>query len=102
MTHRGIVPTQLREALKRWAESKPTIKALDIFGSYARGEATLRSDLDLAFEFKDANEADAELISNAQAWKTELTRLTGIPVKDLYHSDAKPVRDGPTVRVFSR
>ena len=45
---------------------------------------------------------DAELIYNSKAWKTELTRLTGITVKDLYHSTAAPVRDGPTMQVFSR
>jgi predicted nucleotidyltransferase len=102
MTQTGTVPSHIREALERWAASKPTITALYIFGSYARGEATSTSDLDLAFEFTDVDEPDAELISNATAWKTELTRLTGIAVKDLYHSAAKPVRAGPTVRVFSR
>jgi predicted nucleotidyltransferase len=89
-----------REALRRWAESKPTIKALFVFGSYARGEAQSNSDLDLAFEFTDVDEADAELICNAKAWKVELTQLTGITVKDLYHSTSAPVRRGPTVRVF--
>jgi predicted nucleotidyltransferase len=89
-----------REALRRWAASKPTIKALYVFGSYARGEAQPDSDLDLAFNFTNVDEADAELICNARAWKTELTRLTGITVKDLYHSDAAPVRCGPMVQVF--
>jgi len=86
-----------REALRRWAASKPTIKALYVFGSYARGEAKPDSDLDLAFEFTDVDEPDAELICNAKAWKNELTRLT---VKDLYHNSAAPVRNGPAVRVF--
>ena len=89
-----------REALRTWAASKPTIKALYVFGSYARGEAQTDSDLDLAFEFTDVDEADVELICNATAWKSELTQLTGIMVKDLYHSTAAPVRNGPTVRVF--
>ena len=102
MIQTGTVSSQLREALQRWAESKPTIKTLDIFGSYARGEATPCSDLDLASAFTNVDEPDAELISNAKAWKTELTQLTGIPVNDLYHSTAMPVRDGPKVRVFSR
>ena len=88
------------EILRRWAASKPTIKALYVFGSYARGDAQSTSDLDLAFEFTDVDEADAELISNAKAWKAELTQLTGITVKDLYHSTATPVRSGPTVQVF--
>jgi predicted nucleotidyltransferase len=92
----------LRRALERWAASKPTIKALYIFGSYARGEARPGSDLDLAFEFTAVDEADAELICNSKAWKTELTCLTGITVKDLYHSTAATERHGPTVRVFGR
>jgi predicted nucleotidyltransferase len=89
-----------REALRRWAATKPTIKALYVFGSYARGEARPGSDLDLAFEFTGVDEADAELICNAKAWKAELILLTGIAVKDLYHSTAAPARNGPTVQVF--
>ena len=87
-----------REALRTWAASKPTIKALYVFGSYARGKAHQDSDLDLAFEFADVDEADAELICKAAAWKAELSLLTGITVKDLYHSTAAPVRE--RVQVF--
>jgi predicted nucleotidyltransferase len=92
----------LRDKLQSWAATKPTIKALYVFGSYARGAAQPGSDLDLAFEFTGVDEADAELICNAKAWKTELTRLTGITVKDLYHSTAAPVRKGAVVLVFNR
>ena len=92
----------LRGKLQNWAATKPTIKALYVFGSYARGAAQPGSDLDLAFEFTGVDEADAELICNAKAWKTELTRLTGITVKDLYHSTAAPVRKGAVVLVFNR
>jgi predicted nucleotidyltransferase len=102
MNQKEDTGSQLRRALERWAATKPTIKALYIFGSYARSEARPGSDLDLAFEFTGVDEADAELICNSKAWKTELSRLTGITVKDLYHSTAAPVRDGPTVQVFSR
>jgi predicted nucleotidyltransferase len=91
-----------RDTLARWAASKPTIKALYVFGSYARGEAREGSDLDLAFEFTDVDNADAELIDNAIVWKSELTRLTGIRVQDLYHHTAKPVTLGQRVCVFSR
>ncbi len=59
------------------------------------------SDLDLAVEFFDVDEADAELICNARAWKAELTRLTSITVKDLYHRTAEPVANGAVMRVFS-
>ena len=97
-----MIDDDLRAKLQSWAATKPTIKALYVFGSYARGAAQPDSDLDLAFEFTGVDEADAELIYNARAWKIELTRLTGITVKDLYHSTAAPVRNGVTVRAFHR
>jgi predicted nucleotidyltransferase len=97
---KDMAENTLHEALHKWAASKPTIKALYIFGSYARGDARIDSDLDLAFEFADVDEADAELICNARVWKAELTTLTGIIVKDLYLSTAQPVTSGPTVCVF--
>jgi predicted nucleotidyltransferase len=89
-----------REALQRWVAKKPTIKALYVFGSYARNEARPDSDLDIAFDFTIVDEADAELICNAKMWKAELTKTTGVTVKDLYHYVDAVVQSGPTVRVF--
>jgi predicted nucleotidyltransferase len=60
-------PSSLRIAsdiLSQWAATKPTIRALYVFGSYARGEATPDSDLDLAVDLAGD---DAELISNSRA-----------------------------------
>jgi predicted nucleotidyltransferase/uncharacterized protein YodC (DUF2158 family) len=88
------------EKLRAWAASKPTVKALYVFGSYARGEALSASDLDIALEFQNVDEDDAELICNRAAWKAELTQITGITVKDIYHVAAKPVTSGPRVQVF--
>jgi predicted nucleotidyltransferase len=91
-----------RQILTQWAAAKPTIKALSVFGSYARGAAESDSDLDLAFEFTvAADDALSELICNAQAWKAELTELTGIVVKDLCLSTDAAAR-GQKVLVFSR
>jgi predicted nucleotidyltransferase len=90
-----------REMLAQWASRKSTIKLLYVFGSYARGEARSDSDLDLAFEFIDPDDALAELITNAAAWKAELTQLTGIIVKDLYLATDEPAL-GPKVEVFCR
>jgi predicted nucleotidyltransferase len=39
MNQKEDTGSQLRRALERWAATKPTIKALYIFGSYARSEA---------------------------------------------------------------
>lgn len=87
--------------LTRWAAGKPTIKALHVFGSYARGEARPDSDLDLAIDFMDQDDALPELIVNAAAWKAELCQLTGIVVKDIYLITDTIVR-GPKVMIFTR
>ena len=74
-----------REALCAWAAKTQSVAALYVFGSYARGEATDASDLDIALELapKDG-QALAELIQHAAAWKAELGTATGIRVKDIY------------------
>lgn len=87
--------------MEAWAASKPTIKSLYVFGSYARGEQTPASDLDLAFEFVGVNEPLAELISNAASWKAEQSRQTGLMVKDVYLS-TDAAAQGARVLVFSR
>ena len=74
----------LREKLRTWAKSKPMIRALYIFGSRARGDNRPDSDLDLAFDLWEryGNQL-SELVSNADAWRGELARLTGLRIKDL-------------------
>lgn len=101
MNNEAKCRTTLREILKAWAANKPTIKALYVFGSYARGDAHMDSDLDIAFDFSDVDEPLAELIGNAALWKAELTRLTGILVKDLYLSTDPPAKT-KRLLVFSR
>jgi predicted nucleotidyltransferase len=89
------------EVLAKWAQAKPTIKTLYVFGSYAEGTARRDSDLDLAFDFMNVDEPLSELIENAADWKAELSRLTGIVVKDVYLvTDA--VSRGPKVLIFRR
>jgi predicted nucleotidyltransferase len=88
------------EKLRTWAATQPTIKALYVFGSYARGQALPASDLDIALEFQNVDEDDAELICNRAAWKAELTQIIGITVKDIYHLAAEPVMAGPRVQIF--
>lgn len=92
----------LKSTLATWAESKPTIKALHVFGSHAKGTVFLDSDLDLAFDFVAGIDNElSELIENAAAWKAELSALTGIVVRDVYLGCDQVV--GPTrVNVFTR
>jgi predicted nucleotidyltransferase len=91
----------LTTKLAAWAAGKPTIKALYVLGSYTRSEQTRTSDLDLAFEFMNVHVPFVELITNAQAWKAEVSRLTGLVVKDVYLSTS-PVAQRDRVLVFSR
>ena len=91
----------LTTRLATWAAGEPTIKALYVFGSYTRSEQTRTSDLDLAFEFMNVHVPFVELITNAQAWKAEVSRLTGLVVKDVYLSTS-PVAQRDRVLVFSR
>jgi predicted nucleotidyltransferase len=87
--------------LAAWAAGKPTIKALYVFGSYARGEQALTSDLDLAFEFVGVAVDLVELITNARAWKVEVNQLTGLVVKNV-HLSTSPVAQRDRVLVFGR
>ena len=74
----------LRNKLRAWAKSKPTVRALYVFGSRARGNNRPDSDLDLAFNLEEryGNQL-SELVSNADAWRGELAGLTGLRIKDL-------------------
>jgi predicted nucleotidyltransferase len=97
-----MLDSKLRSTLATWAQSSPTIKALYVFGSRAKGAARRDSDLDLAFDFVDAVDNDlAELIENASRWKVELSELAGIPVKDVYLGSDEVV-GSERVTVFCR
>ena len=100
----AVANSVLREVLRAWAASKPTISALYIFGSYAAGKA--RAAIRFGYRilvYEMLRQSDAELISNAQAWKQlELAKLTGIVVKDLYLSTAAIVQSWSAVSDFPR
>jgi predicted nucleotidyltransferase len=97
----AAVKAILREALCAWAQRTRPVAALYVFGSYARGEATETSDLDIALELApDDREADSELIERAWAWKSELTAETGIRVRDIYLASAPCTAD--KVLIFRR
>jgi predicted nucleotidyltransferase len=90
-----------REALQKWASIHPTIDRLYVFGSRADGTASADSDLDLAFDFINVDEADAELIHNAARWKAEIHRLTGLVVNDVL-LNTSPKMQEPRVLIYSR
>jgi len=81
---RSAMDDILRNKLRAWAKSKPTVRALYVFGSRARGNNRPDSDLDLAFDLEEryGNQL-SELVSNADAWRGELAGLTGLRIKDL-------------------
>ena len=97
-----MLDPKLHCRIAAWAGSKSTIRALHVFGSRAEGTAGPDSDLDLAFDFVDTvDDALAELIDNAAAWRIELSKITGFTVKALYLASDRVVgRD--RVIVFCR
>ena len=92
----------LHRKLAAWAANHSSVQALHVFGSRARGDASFNSDLDIAFDLESRHGNDlSELIVNAPQWKAELTKLTGVLVKDLYlRRDLQP--DETIVTVFRR
>src|SRR5665213_1155205 len=82
------LPDAALAALEKWAALCPSILRLYIFGSWAKGTATERSDLDLAVVLSEAHGNQlSELIVNAAEWKKLLTNALGILVKDIYLAD---------------
>ena len=83
------------EILKKLEENRDTIREfgvrrLGIFGSYARGEETARSDLDFIVEFEDAT------LYQYLDLKEFLESLFGRPV-DLVFADAVKPRLRPII-----
>lgn len=94
-------PTLHRE-LAAWADTKPTIAALYIFGSRARATHRPESNLDLAFEFVGVDDELVELLLHRDVWQHELTALTGFVVKDLYLWSDRDTVKPPIVTVYRR
>ena len=89
-----MISEDIRSKLAIWADSKPTVAVVYAFGSRAKGTNRPDSDLDLAFEFvSEVDCALSELIENANRWKSELTALLGVRVKDLRLRNDKSVEN---------
>jgi predicted nucleotidyltransferase len=69
-----------RRNLAKWASSKPLVRCLVVFGSYAKGTAKPDSDIDIAVvvsETGDASERLLEWMDNKPRWRNELCVLLG-------------------------
>lgn len=92
---------ELIDILLAWATSKPSVIALYVFGSRARGDEQPAADLDIALELEARFGDLDELITNRAVWKRELTMATGILVKDI-QLRADPEVTGRIVTVYRR
>lgn len=96
----------MRLAIVRWAQQNSIIRRVYVFGSRARGTASAESDLDLALVLDEIHgSALSELIVRRTTWRDELTRSSGVCMKDIYLADdsavAQAVRDHG-VLIFAR
>jgi len=88
--------------LASWAASTPNVRALYLFGSRARGNARLDSDIDLAVDLDTGDgEELAELIQTRASWRHMLSSLTGLTVKDIHLRSDREVSE-PVVLVYRR
>jgi predicted nucleotidyltransferase len=94
--------------IKMWAANYDRIESVHVFGSRARGDAKLDSDIDIAIRLSgdEENETDGYWICMKKKWEAELTQL--LPYKpDLQHACDDDVIVLPAVkkegiRVFLR
>lgn len=89
------LPPEWIEQIKEWAVSSPSVAAVYIYGSRARGSGRPYSDLDLAIlvNASDGNHL-SDWIENASRWRRELgKRLNRIEV----HLKLGNVEAGPLV-----
>jgi predicted nucleotidyltransferase len=92
-----------RAVLAAWASDHREVIALLVFGSRARGNARINSDLDLALELDGSWETpETVLNANGERWKKELTELTGLLVKDLHLASEHYVMRDVVAEVFRR
>jgi predicted nucleotidyltransferase len=63
------------DILRSWAEQTPQVQKANLFGSYAKGEAHGRSDVDVAVMASDGN-----WTALAGEWEMHLSEATGVKV----------------------
>jgi predicted nucleotidyltransferase len=82
--------------LRRWAEKKPEIEGIAIFGSFAKGTTHSASDLDLFIKTSGGEVSPGVVIGegdkgfvDVSGWKVELRTLFGIKVHIGFPDDPK-------------
>jgi predicted nucleotidyltransferase len=103
-----MIPDTWTAAIRSWAQLHSDVKEVWLYGSYARGEETGDSDLDLAVvPTGDSNEILVTFICEAREWEEELQAVLPIKVHlelgDRNQSDAivGPALDREGVRIYS-
>lgn len=89
----------VKKQARTWAEKNPLIRALMIYGSYAKGNARLESDLDLAVVIWPARgdpDAATTWMCNGTKWQGELATLLEFPKVQLEWLDTDG-NETPTV-----
>ena len=92
----------LHRELAIWANSKPKILALYVFGPSARPNYPPESGLDLAVEFTAVDDELVELLVHRDVWLWELSSLPGLCVRSLcLWSDRDRVK-APIMTIYRR
>jgi predicted nucleotidyltransferase len=103
-----MVPDAWAAAIRNWAQFHTEIEEVWLYGSYARGDATSKSDLDLAVV--PNGDSDARLLTyicEAGEWEKELQAALPVRVhlelgdREQCDSIVGPALEREGVRIFS-
>lgn len=77
-----MIDTNWIEALRAWADGKPQVREVYLFGSRVKGTSRVDSDLDIAVRIESANETPLTTwIFEGKEWAEELDALLPVPVQ---------------------
>lgn len=85
------------DVLKVWARANSCVRRVWIFGSRARGEASMGSDLDVAVEIDAVGRDESAQLSwmdRSPGWRSELGKKLSVPIQLEWVGDTTPM---PTV-----